>query len=183
MTHASRCSKGSSRTFTARRSSGRGGPGRRSPVRPSNDRRRSRTTLRRVRRRSRPVELVGVHSAVQSPYCVSMEHKFADWEGIPARWLPGEAWAFVKGEWIEVHSSDVGIVPGDLGLSLEFEKDGSNAMKTIKIIAAAASPCCETRSSRPGPGAPRRHQKRDELPLLASGHTNGVIDGTKRHLV
>ena len=114
---------------------------------------------------------------------MSMEPKFADWEGIPARWLPGEAWAFVKGEWIEVHSSDVGIVPGDLGLSLEFEKDGSNAMKTIKIIAAAASPCCETRSSRPGPGAPRRHQKRDELPLLASGHTNGVIDGTKRHLV
>ena len=48
MTRASRCSKGSSRTFTARRSGGRGGPGRRSPVRPSNDRRRSRTTLRRV---------------------------------------------------------------------------------------------------------------------------------------
>ncbi len=34
--------------------------------------------------------------------------KFGDWEGIPVRWLPGEAWAFIKGEWVRVNSSDVG---------------------------------------------------------------------------
>jgi len=38
-----------------------------------------------------------------------MEPKFVDWEGIPARWIPGEAWAFIKGEWVEVDSSDVGM--------------------------------------------------------------------------
>ena len=37
-----------------------------------------------------------------------MEPKFGDWEGIPVRWLPGEAWAFIKGEWVRVNSSDVG---------------------------------------------------------------------------
>ncbi len=39
---------------------------------------------------------------------MSVEPKFVDWEGIPARWIPGEAWAFVKGEWVRVNSSDVG---------------------------------------------------------------------------
>ncbi len=43
-----------------------------------------------------------------------MEPKFADWEGIPARWIPGEAWAFVKGEWVEVDSSDVGMNGAEL---------------------------------------------------------------------
>src|SRR6266536_5659291 len=28
------------------------------------------------------------------PHIVSMEPKYVDWEGIPARWIPGEAWAF-----------------------------------------------------------------------------------------
>ncbi len=37
-----------------------------------------------------------------------MEAKYVNWEGIPARWVPGEAWAFVKGAWVEVDSSDVG---------------------------------------------------------------------------
>ena len=43
-----------------------------------------------------------------------MEPKFADWEGIPARWLPGEAWALVKNEWVEVDSSDVGMNGAEL---------------------------------------------------------------------
>ena len=43
-----------------------------------------------------------------------MEPKFADWEGIPARWLPGEAWAFVKGEWVEVHPAEVGMNGAEL---------------------------------------------------------------------
>ena len=38
-----------------------------------------------------------------------MEPKYVDWEGIPARWIPGEAWAFIKDEWVEVDSSDVGM--------------------------------------------------------------------------
>jgi hypothetical protein len=36
-----------------------------------------------------------------------MEPKYVDWEDVPARWLPGEAWAFIDGAWKRVHSSDV----------------------------------------------------------------------------
>ncbi len=36
-----------------------------------------------------------------------MEAKFVIWELWPARWVPGEAWAFIDGEWREVDSSDV----------------------------------------------------------------------------
>ena len=45
---------------------------------------------------------------------MSMEPKFVDWEGIPARWAPGEAWAFIDGEWSRVHSSDVGMSGAEL---------------------------------------------------------------------
>jgi hypothetical protein len=30
------------------------------------------------------------------------------WEGVPAFWSPGEAWALVRGSWMRVHSADVG---------------------------------------------------------------------------
>ncbi len=43
-----------------------------------------------------------------------MEPKFADWEGIPARWVLGEAWAFVKGEWVRVCDADVGMNGAEL---------------------------------------------------------------------
>ena len=43
-----------------------------------------------------------------------MEPKFADWEGIPARWVPGEAWAFIKSEWVEVDDADVGMNAAEL---------------------------------------------------------------------
>ncbi len=48
------------------------------------------------------------------PHIVSMEPKFADWEGIPARWVPGEAWAFIKSEWVEVDDADVGMNAAEL---------------------------------------------------------------------
>ena len=38
----------------------------------------------------------------------SVEPKFVIWELWPARWLPGEAWAFIGGDWKRVDSSDVG---------------------------------------------------------------------------
>ncbi len=40
--------------------------------------------------------------------------KGAEWEGIPARWIPGEAWAFIKGEWVRIDSSDVGFNGAEL---------------------------------------------------------------------
>ncbi len=45
---------------------------------------------------------------------MNLEPKFVDWEGIPARWLPGKAWAFVKGEWVEVHPAEVGMNGAEL---------------------------------------------------------------------
>jgi len=37
-----------------------------------------------------------------------MEPKYGEWETHPVRWLPGEAWAFIDGEWQRIDSSDVG---------------------------------------------------------------------------
>src|SRR6266516_1529715 len=37
-------------------------------------------------------------------YIGGMEAKFVIWELWPARWVPGEAWAFIDGEWREVDS-------------------------------------------------------------------------------
>ncbi len=37
-----------------------------------------------------------------------MEPKYGEWEDLPVRWLPGEAWAFIDGAWKRVDSSDVG---------------------------------------------------------------------------
>jgi len=48
------------------------------------------------------------------PHIVSMEPKFGDWEGIPVRWLPGEAWGFIKGEWVWVHPAEVGMNGAEL---------------------------------------------------------------------
>lgn len=34
---------------------------------------------------------------------------YGSWDGEPTRWAPGEAWAFLNGEWTRVDSTDVGI--------------------------------------------------------------------------
>ena len=34
---------------------------------------------------------------------------FGVWEGDPTRWAPGEAWAFMKGAWTRVESTEVGM--------------------------------------------------------------------------
>jgi hypothetical protein len=34
---------------------------------------------------------------------------FGVWEGDPTRWAPGEAWAFMKGAWTRVDSTEVGM--------------------------------------------------------------------------
>ena len=34
---------------------------------------------------------------------------YGSWDGEPTRWAPGEAWAFLNGEWTRVDSTDVGM--------------------------------------------------------------------------
>ncbi len=67
-----------------------------------------------------------------------MEPKFVDWEGIPARWTPGEAWAFIKGEWVRVNSSDVGFNGAELDEESFFNVFGR--LMALPAIAFQARP-------------------------------------------
>ena len=67
-----------------------------------------------------------------------VEPKFGIWEDLPVRWAPGEAWAFTNGEWVRVHSSDV----GNNGAELDEESflDLFGRLKALPAIAFHGRP-------------------------------------------
>jgi len=67
-----------------------------------------------------------------------MEPKYVDWEGIPARWLPGEAWTFIKGEWKRVDDADVGMNGAEL--DEESFLDTFGRLMALPAIAFQARP-------------------------------------------
>ncbi len=67
-----------------------------------------------------------------------VEPKFGIWEDLPVRWAPGEAWAFIDGDWKQVDSSDVGFN----GREIDEESFATlfGVLKTLPAIAFQAHP-------------------------------------------
>ena len=83
-----------------------------------------------------------------------VEPKFVIWELWPARWLPGEAWAFIDGDWKQVDSSDVGFN----GREIDEESCATlfGILKTLPAIAFKARPASSPPSTRRRRHRPRR---------------------------
>jgi hypothetical protein len=62
---------------------------------------------------------------------------YGSWDGEPALWAPGEAWAFMKGEWTRVNSTDVGRNSAVLSKAEFFSRFG--ALPTLPATAFRGS--------------------------------------------
>jgi hypothetical protein len=56
-----------------------------------------------------------------------------NWEGIPVRWVPGEAWAFIDGAWKRVHSTEVGMNAAEV-----TEETFNETFSDLRLIALPA---------------------------------------------
>ena len=53
--------------------------------------------------------LTELYHKSQADYAAYEHWANGEFEIVPARWRPGEAWGYIKGQWVPIDSTDVGM--------------------------------------------------------------------------